>query len=147
MRMAIELALSQAGKPHGQPFGAVIVSGNRVIGSGFNRTLLDSDPTAHAEMVAIRRACQKAASHQLNQCVIYASCQPCPMCLSAIYWSGMRRIYFGCSSDSAKKVGFGDEFLYRELCGAKDQREIQSIQLLPRQAFNALRTWKKKSGR
>ena len=146
MRMAIQLALRQAGKQHGQPFGAVIVSGNRIIGSGFNRTLLDRDPTAPAEVVAIRRACKKAGSHQLNQCVIYASCQPCPMCLSAICWSGIRRIYFGCSSDKAEQVGFGDEFVYREVCGAKNQREIESIQLLPRQAFDALQLWKKNSG-
>lgn len=143
--MAIQLALSQAGKPHGQPFGAVIVSADKIIGYGFNRTLLDRDPTAHAEMVAIRRACKKAASNQLNQCVIYASCQPCPMCLSAIYWSGIRRIYFGCSSDRAEKVGFGDEFLYRELCSGEEKREIQSIQMLSGEAFHALRSWKKKS--
>ena len=118
MRVAIQLAESQAGKPHGRPFGAVIAAGGNIIGRGFNRTLLDTDPTAHAEIVAIRRACKKADTPELRQCVIYASCQPCPMCLSAIYWAGIRTIYFGCSSVRAE----------------------------PGEAFNAMRTWQDQGG-
>ncbi len=117
MRMAIQLAQSQAGKPNGRPFGAVITMGGKILARGFNRTMIDRDPTAHAEIVAIRRACKKTAITDLEQCVIYASCQPCPMCLSAIYWSGIRTIYFGCSSAKAEQVGFGDKlFIRRGVC-------------------------------
>ena len=107
MRVAIQLAQSQTGKPNGRPFGAVIVSDGNILARGVNRTLLDKDPTTHAEAVALRKACQMAATIELRQCVIYASCQPWPMCLSAIYWAGIRTIYFGCSSSRAEQVGLG----------------------------------------
>ena len=146
MRVAIQLAESQAGKPHGRPFGAVIAAGGNIIGRGFNRTLLDRDPTAHAEIVSIRRACKKADTPELSQCVLYASCQPCPMCLSAIYWAGIRTIYFGCSSARAEQVGFGDRFLYDEVCARGHRRQVIHRQLLPGEAFKAMRTWKEQGG-
>ena len=146
MRVAIELARSQAGKPHGRPFGAVIVLESKILARGFNRTMLDRDPTAHAEIVAIRRACKKAATTELGQCVIYASCQPCPMCLSAIYWSGIRTIYFGCSSARAEQVGFGDTVLYEEVCAKDHRRQIARRQLLSDEAFRALWEWKRQGG-
>ena len=146
MGVAIQLARSQAGKPQGRPFGAVIVSGGKILARGFNRTMLDRDPTAHAEMVAIRRACRKAGTIDLGQCVIYASCQPCPMCLSAIYWSGIRSVYFGCSSASAEQVGFGDQALSDEVCASGRERLISHRQLLPSEAFQAMREWKRQGG-
>lgn len=145
MQLAIRLARSQAGKPQGRPFGAVIVSGEKILACGFNRTLLDRDPTAHAEIVALRRACKKAATIDLGQCVIYASCQPCPMCLSAIYWAGIRTIYFGCSSKRAEQVGFGDRAVYEE-CASGRARLITHCQLLPGEAFQAMREWKRQGG-
>ena len=146
MRMAIQLAGSQAGKSNGRPFGAVIVSGGTILARGFNRTMLDRDPTAHAEMVALRRACKKVATIDLGQCVIYASCQPCPMCLGAIYWAGIRTIYFGCSSDRAEQVGFGDKALYDEVCASGRERVITHRQLLSDEAFQAMREWKRQGG-
>lgn len=146
MRMAIQLARSQAGKLPGRPFGAVIVSNGKILARGFNRTMLDRDPTAHAEIVALRRACKKAATIDLGQCVIYASCQPCPMCLSAIYWAGIRTIYFGCSSDRAEQVGFGDKALYDEVCASGRDRFMTHHQVLPGEAFQAMRQWKRQGG-
>lgn len=146
MRVAIQLAQSQAGKPNGRPFGAVIVSHGKILARGFNRTMLDKDPTAHAEIVALRRASKKAATIDLTQCVIYASCQPCPMCLSAIYWSGIRIIYFGCSSARGEQVGFGDRAVYGEVCASGRARLITHRQLLPREAFEAMRKWKRQGG-
>lgn len=146
MAVAIQLARSQAGKPHGRPFGAVIVSGGEILARGFNRTMLDRDPTAHAEIVALRRACKKAGTIDLGLCVIYASCQPCPMCLSAIYWSGIRSVYFGCSSARAEQVGFGDQALYDEVYAGGRERLISHRQLLPAKAFQAMREWKRQGG-
>ncbi|MCC2642010.1 MAG: guanine deaminase [Nitrospira sp.] len=146
MRRAIQLAQSQAGKLQGRPFGAVIASAGKILADGFNRTLVDKDPTAHAEIVAIRRACKTAGTPELVQCVIYASCQPCPMCLSAIYWAGIRTIYYGCSSARAEQVGFGDSFVYDEVCAKGQGRHMTHRQLLSGEAFKALREWKQQGG-
>jgi len=146
MRMAIELACSEIGRKEGRPFGAVIVKGDEVLGSGCNRAILDSDPTAHAEVVAIRDACRRLQSHRLDGSVMYSSCEPCPMCLSAMYWAGIKELYFGCSSQMAEQYGFGDRSLYRELGMARESRELKSVQLLEHEALRAFEGWGKAGG-
>lgn len=146
LRLAIQLARSQAGKRNGRPFGAVIVADGTVIGAAFNRVMLDKDPTAHAEIVALRRASKKVASPDLGGCIMYASCEPCPMCLSAIFWSGIREFYFGCTSKDAKRVGFGDEAAYAEVCATGHGRRIARHQRLSVEALGAMQAWKKQGG-
>jgi guanine deaminase len=141
MRMAIELSYSEIRRKEGRPFGAVIVKGEQVLGSGVNRALLDNDPTAHAEIVAIRDACRRVQSHRLDGSTIYSSCEPCPMCLSAIYWAGIKELCFGCSSQVAEQFGFGDTLLYRELCIARQSRKLKSVQLLEHEALHTLEEW------
>ena len=141
MRMAIGLACSELGRKEGRPFGAVIVRGAEVLGSGCNRAVLDSDPTAHAEIVAIRDACRKLQSHRLDGSVLYSSSEPCPMCLSAMYWAGIKQLYFGCSSQTAEQYGFGDRLLYRELCMPSESRQLKSVQLLEHEALRAFEQW------
>ena len=146
MRIAIDLACSEIGRKEGRPFGAVIVKGNEVLGSGCNRAVLDSDPTAHAEIVAIRDACRKIQSHRLDGSVMYCSCEPCPMCLSAMYWAGIKELYFGCSSEMAEQYGFGDRSLYRELSIAGESRQVKSVQLLEQEALSAFEGWVRAGG-
>lgn len=146
MRMAIELSYSEIHRKEGRPFGAVIVREQQVLASGFNRALIDHDPTAHAEIVAIRDACRRIQSYRLDGSIIYSSCEPCPMCLSAIYWAGIRELYFGCSSQASKQFGFGDVLLYRELCAERQSRQVKSVQLLENEALQAFEEWIKTGG-
>ena len=141
MRIAIDLACSELGRKEGRPFGAVIVRGAEILSSGCNRAVLDSDPTAHAEIVAIRDACRKVQSHRLDGSVMYSSCEPCPMCLSALYWAGIKELYFGCSSQTAEQYGFGDRSLYRELCTPSESRQLKSVRLLEHEALRAFEQW------
>jgi guanine deaminase len=141
MRIAIDLACSEIGRKEARPFGAVIVKGEEILGSGCNRAVLDSDPTAHAEIVAIRDACRKLQSHRLDGSVMYSSCEPCPMCLSAMYWAGIKELYFGCSSQAAEQYGFGDRALYRELHVPGESRQLKSVQLLEHEALRAFEEW------
>jgi tRNA(Arg) A34 adenosine deaminase TadA len=141
MRIAIDLACSELGRKEARPFGAVIVKGGQILGSGCNRAVLDSDPTAHAEIVAIRDACGKLQSHRLDGSVMYSSCEPCPMCLSAMYWAGIKELYFGCSSQVAEQYGFGDRALYRELYTPGESRQLKSVQLLEHEALRAFEEW------
>lgn len=141
MRMAIELACSEIGRKEGRPFGAVIAKEGEVLGSGCNRAVLDNDPTAHAEIVAIRDACRKLQTHRLDGSVMYSSCEPCPMCLSALYWAGIKDLYFGCSSQIAAQYGFGDRALYRELSTEKESRVLKQAQLLEHEALRAFEQW------
>ena len=146
MRMAIDLACSEIDRTEGRPFGAVIVNDGKVLGSGANRAILDNDPTAHAEIVAIRDACRKLQSHRLDGSVMYSSCEPCPMCLSAMYWAGIKELYFGCSSQIADHYGFGDRLLHDELCKAPESRQVKSVQLLEQEAVRAFEAWVKAGG-
>jgi len=141
MRIAIDLARSELGRKEGRPFGAVIVRDEEILGAGCNRAVLDSDPTAHAEIVAIRDACRKLQSHRLEGSVVYSSCEPCPMCLSAMYWAGIKELYFGCSSQIAEQYGFGDRALYRELYMPGESRQLKSVQLLEHEALRAFEAW------
>ena len=125
LRRAIDLARKGMEGNHGGPFGAVIVDANgEVIGEGHNLVTSTHDPTAHAEVVAIRRACEKIGNHQLDGCTVYTSCEPCPMCLGAIYWARPARIVFACSRGDAADIGFDDDHIYRELTLQLGEREI-----------------------
>ena len=141
MREAIQLAMQGVKAGHGGPFGAVVVKGGRIIGRGHNRVLADRDPTAHAEVVAIREACQALGHFQLDGCTIYASCEPCPMCLGAIYWARPERIVFACGRGDAASIGFDDAFIYEELAHHPGQRHIPTAQIMRQDALVAMQAW------
>ena len=144
MARAIQLSIDNVVSGQGGPFGAVIVRNGDVVAEGVNRVTADRDPTAHAEMVAIRQACGKLRVFQLTDCEIYTSCEPCPMCLGAIYWARLARVYFGNLASDASQIGFDDSFVYREIAQGFDQRSIPMIPLMREQALAAFRAWKAK---
>lgn len=141
MRRAIALAEANVTASGGGPFGAVIVQDGRIIGEGKNQVTGSHDPTAHAEVVAIRAACTEVDSHSLAGCEIYASCEPCPMCLSAIYWARIDRIYFGNSKTDAAAIGFDDDHIYREIPLPIDKRAIPTERILADEAITAFQAW------
>ncbi len=143
MRIAIEASIENV-KNGGGPFGAAIVKDGKLVATGVNRVTANNDPTAHAEVSAIRNACKKLGSFSLDGCVIYTSCEPCPMCLSAIYWSGIRKIYYGNTAIDARDINFDDQFIYDEIDIPADQRSIPSICVLRHEAQQAFRDWKLK---
>ena len=143
MARAIQLAIDNV-QSGGGPFGAVIVKDGELISEGTNRVTSSNDPTAHAEVLAIREACRKLGVFHLAGCEIYASCEPCPMCLGAIYWARLDRIYFAGVAADAAKIGFDDSFIYRELTEAPPKRKIPMIQLQREEALAAFRSWKAK---
>jgi guanine deaminase len=124
INQAIALAVENVRNGRGGPFGAVVVKDNEVIATGTNIVTAAHDPTAHAEMVAIRAACQKLQSFQLDGCELYTSCEPCPMCLGAIYWARPKAYYFACTHESAAQAGFDDAYIYEELHLKPEQRAI-----------------------
>jgi len=144
MRRAIALSVEQAQSGAGGPFGAVIVKDGRIIAEGANRVTVSHDPTAHAEIVAIRNACAALHDFSLAGCEIYTSCEPCPMCLAAIYWARLDRIHYGNGRTDAARVGFDDAFLYDEIPLPLDQRSIPMGQLLREEAIAAFTTWEEK---
>ncbi|MDE0670864.1 MAG: nucleoside deaminase [Caldilineaceae bacterium SB0662_bin_9] len=144
MRRAIELSRHAINTNLGGPFGAVVVRGDLVVAEGFNRVTSSLDPTAHAEVTAIRAACTALGTHQLTDCEIYTSCEPCPMCLGAIYWSGITRIYFANSREDAAAVGFSDQFLYEEIPLPVGQRTVPSVRLLGNEALRVFDEWRAK---
>jgi tRNA(Arg) A34 adenosine deaminase TadA len=125
----------------GGPFGAVIIKDNKVIGSGTNRVTLDNDPTAHAEMLAIRAACQSVSDFQLEGCTIYVNCEPCPMCLAALYWAGISDIYFAATRSDAATIGFADDFIYQEFAKEPPERKITIHQLMRSEALKGFQLW------
>jgi guanine deaminase len=141
MARAIELSLKNVREGRGGPFGAVLVRDRKVIAEGANCVTLANDPTAHAEIVAIRDACAKLKSYKLDGCEIYTSCEPCPMCLGAIYWARLARVYFANTAADAAKVGFDDSLIYREIARPQQQREIPMIQIMREEALEAFRLW------
>ena len=145
MREAIRISLRKMRQNEGGPFGAVVVKGNRIIGRGWNRVTSTNDPCAHAEVVAIRAACRRLKSFSLEDCEIYTSCEPCPMCLSAIYWARLKRVYFGNTRQDAARIGFDDEFLYREVAKPIAKRTLPLKQLLPDEARATFDEWARKS--
>jgi guanine deaminase len=141
MRRAIELAVENVRSGRGGPFGALVVKGGKVIASGVNLVTSSNDPTAHAEVVAIRAACQTLGSFQLDGCEIYTSCEPCPMCLAAIYWARPSAYYFACSREHAAEAGFDDKRIYEELALAPGQRSIPGHCLLPEAGLEPFTEW------
>jgi len=144
MRRAIELSLEMMRSGQGGPFGAVVVKNGAVVAEGFNQVTSTNDPTAHAEVVAVRRACQALGTYDLTGCEIYTSCEPCPMCLSAIYWARMARIFYANDREDAAKIGFRDDFLYREIPLPLDQRAIPIQRMMRAEGWAAFEEWDRK---
>jgi tRNA(Arg) A34 adenosine deaminase TadA len=145
MRRAIALSRQKMEENHGGPFGAVIVKDEKIIGEGWNRVTSSADPTAHAEVTAIRAACQSLGDFKLEGCEIYTSCEPCPMCLAAIYWARIGKIYYANTRKDAAAIGFDDDFLYREISLPEAQRALPVQRLLADEAKNVFEDWMKKS--
>ena len=144
MVRAIQLSIDNVVSGQGGPFGAVIVRHGDIVAEGVNRVTGDKDPTAHAEIVDIRQACGKLGVFELTECEIYTSCEPCPMCLGAIYWARLVRVYFGNRASDASKIGFDDSFIYREMAQALRNRSIPMIPLMRKQAMAAFSAWQAK---
>jgi guanine deaminase len=147
MQEAIDLSLEMMRAGQGGPFGAVVVRDGEIIGRGWNQVTSTNDPTAHAEIVAIRDACRKAGAFLLEGADLYASCEPCPMCLSAAYWARISRVYYGATRSDAAEAGFLDEKLYEELAREASQRRVPCIGLGREQALAAFGEWKQKPDR
>ena len=145
MREAIRLSVQKMRGNHGGPFGAIVVKGNRIVGRGWNKVTSSNDPTAHAEVVAIRNACKRLKTFELDGCELYTSCEPCPMCLSAIYWARLKAVYYGNTRKDAARIAFDDDFIYREVALPISQRKIPMKQLLRKEALTAFVEWKDKA--
>jgi len=143
MQRAIDLSIRNVADGGG-PFGAVIVKDGKVVAEGVNRVTASCDPTAHAEVSAIREACRRQGTFKLDGCEIYTSCEPCPMCLSAIYWAGISRIYYANTKRDADKIGFGDNFIYDEIARPNNERAIPTSQMMREEAQEAFRAWEEK---
>ena len=141
MERAIALSLESV-KSGGGPFGAVIIKNNEIISEGMNRVTKNNDPTAHGEIVAIRNACKNLNDFSLKGCELYTSCEPCPMCLSAIYWSRIDKIYYANTRDDAKKIDFDDSLIYSELAKKIKERKIPTTQLMRDEALQGFKLWK-----
>ena len=141
MRRAIELAQSGADENLGGPFGCVIVRDGEIVGEGSNKVTSTNDPTAHAEIVAIREACRNLNSFQLEGCTVYTSCEPCPMCLGAIYWARPAAIYFAGTRDDAAAAGFDDELFYAEVEKPNEQRQLKMQQLMREESQKVFQNW------
>jgi guanine deaminase len=141
MARAIQLSIENVKSGLGGPFGAVIVKDGKVVAEAANRVTSTNDPTAHAEVLAIRQACTILGVFELANCELYTSCEPCPMCLGAIYWARIPRIYFASSAEDAAKAGFDDSFIYDELKLAHEQRRIPAMQVMREEALAGFRAW------
>ena len=141
MRKAIALSINNVKQNIGGPFGAVVTKGNEIIATGTNCVTSHNDPTAHAEVVAIRNACKKLGSFQLDNCEIYTSCEPCPMCLGAIYWARPQAVYYGNTKADAAQIEFDDQFIYDELELPLGKRNLKISQLLADEAIEAFELW------
>ena len=144
MRAAIALSRTKMRTNHGGPFGAVVVRHGQIIARGWNRVTSANDPTAHAEMTAIRAACRKLKTFQLADSELYTSCEPCPMCLAAIYWARLKQVYFGNTRVDAAKIRFDDDWIYREVARPLARRRIPMRQLLRPEALSVFAEWEAK---
>lgn len=144
MARAIQLSLDNVLSGQGGPFAAVIVRDGSIVAEGVNRVTSTQDPTAHAEVVAIRAGCAKLGAFTLKDCEIYTSCEPCPMCLGAIYWAHISRIYFGNLAADASQIGFDDSFIYHEFARPFSERKIPMLPMMREQALAAFRAWQEK---
>jgi len=147
MRRAIELAENGMDTNTGGPFGAVIVKNGEIIAEGCNKVTSQNDPTAHAEVDAIRTACKKLNTFQLEDCIIYTSCEPCPMCLGAIYWARPKKVFYGCTREDAANIEFDDQFIYDEIAIDISSRQITFTNGLREEALKVFQKWHSKSDR
>ena len=147
MREAIRLSLSKMRANCGGPFGAVVVRKGKIVGRGWNQVTSTNDPTAHAEVTAIRAACRRLKTFQLDDCELYTSCEPCPMCLAAIYWARFKKVYYANTRKDAAKVDFDDDLIYREVARPISRRFIPMRQLLRSEALEVFRVWTAKADR
>ena len=147
MKAAIMLAETGIEKGEGGPFGCVIVKHGKIIGQGYNKVISTNDPTAHAEIVAIREACKNLNSFQLDECEVYTSCEPCPMCLGAIYWARPKAIYFGNTKEDAARIGFDDSMIYDEICADLTARKIPAFNIFRNEANATFVNWQEKDGK
>lgn len=147
MKRAIALSKEHMMAGHGGPFGAVLVRDGQIIGEGWNCVTSSNDPTAHAEVVAIRNACQSLKSFELRDVDLYTSCEPCPMCLSAAYWARVRHIYYACNREDAARIQFDDDFIYREIPLPLDQRSIPMTQMLRQEGNEVFKAWEEKENK
>ena len=143
MKRAIELSIESV-KNVGGPFGAVIVKDDKIIAEGSNNVTSTNDPTAHGEIVAIREACKKLNNFNLKGCELYSTCEPCPMCLSAIYWARIEKIYYANTREDAKKIDFDDSLIYSEFSKNIDERKIPMVQIMRDEALKAFELWNEK---
>ena len=144
MLRAIELSIKSANETGG-PFGCVVVKDNMIVAEGFNKVTFSNDPTAHAEIVAIRDACKKLNTFNLSGCDLYASCEPCPMCLSAIYWSHIDKVYYANTRDDAHNIDFLDPIIYTELQKSDEEKKIKMTQIMRDEGLKAFEIWDKKT--
>lgn len=144
MQLAIDLSIENV-KRGGGPFGAVIVRDGEILATGVNRVTANCDPTAHAEVQAIRAACSRVSDFKLTGATVYSSCEPCPMCLSALYWAGVRRLFYGNTKEDAKRIDFDDSFIYDELSLPGEKRSMLSTRLMGAEALEAFELWAEKS--
>jgi tRNA(Arg) A34 adenosine deaminase TadA len=145
MREAIRLSIQMMRRGKGGPFGAVVVRHGKVVGRGANQVTSTNDPTAHAEILAIREACKRLKTFQLEDCDLYTSCEPCPMCLSAIYWARLGRVFYANTRQDAARIDFDDEFIYREVALPIGKRTLKMKQLLHDEALAAFAEWQQKT--
>ncbi len=147
MKRAIELAAGNVRDGHGGPFAALVVRDGRIIGCGTNLVTSTNDPTAHAEIVAIREACRALGSFQLTGCDLYTTCEPCPMCMGAIYWARPRRIFYCATRADAARYGFDDAYIYDELKLPLEERRVPAVQVLAGEAERVFREWQARADR
>ncbi|WP_298313186.1 nucleoside deaminase [uncultured Aquimarina sp.] len=147
MRRAIELAENGMDSNTGGPFGAVIVKNGEIIAEGCNKVTSQNDPTAHAEVDAIRTACKKLNTFQLEDCIIYTSCEPCPMCLGAIYWARPKKVFYGCTREDAADIEFDDQLIYDEIAVGINNRQIEFTNVLRDEALKVFQKWDSKIDR
>ncbi len=141
MKEAIMEATESIEYKNGGPFGAVVVKDGKVVGKGHNQVTLNNDPTAHAEIIAIREACKALNTYDLEGCEIYASCEPCPMCLGSIYWANISKLYYAATKEDASKAEFSDAHIYEEFALPKNERKLQSIQMMREDAVKVFEKW------
>ena len=144
MKKAIELSIESVNK-NGGPFGSVVVKDNKIIAKGSNKVTFSNDPTAHGEIVAIREACKKLNNFNLSGCELYSTCEPCPMCLSAIYWARIDKVYYANTREDARKIDFDDSLIYSELDKKINERKISMTQMMRNEALKAFELWDKKT--
>ncbi|HWY77713.1 MAG TPA: nucleoside deaminase [Verrucomicrobiae bacterium] len=145
MEEAIRISIEMMRRGKGGPFGAVVVRGGEIVGRGCNEVTSTNDPTAHAEIVAIREACRHLGTFQLGDCELYTSCEPCPMCLSAIYWARLKKVYYANTRTDAAKIDFDDEFIYGEVSRPIADRKLIMRQMMREEALVAFQEWEKKA--